>query len=144
MVKHKTVALSSNEERTLVFIKPDAVNRGFIGNIISRFEKKGIKIKELKMMRITPELAEKHYEEHIGKPFYPALKEFVISGPVVAMILEGREVVNVVRKMAGATDSAKAEPGTIRGDLSLSNSQNAIHASDSLKSAEREIKLFFG
>lgn len=130
-------------ERTLILIKPDAIKRKLIGEIIRRFELKGLDIIDLKQIRLTPELADRHYQEHIEKPFYPGLKEFITSGPVIAMILEGRLAIEVVRKMVGVTDSAKAEAGTIRGDLSLYGNQNMIHASDSAESAKREISLFF-
>jgi len=131
-------------ERTLVFVKPDGVRRKLVGEVIGRFEKKGFEIAELKKITITPELADRHYAEHIGKPFYPPLKDFICSGPVVIMVLEGRNAVESVRQMIGCTDSAKAAPGTIRGDLSLLNNQNIVHASDSLESATREISNFFG
>ncbi len=130
-------------ERTLVLIKPDGVERGLIGEIVARFEKKGLKIKAMKMLTMTPRLAEEHYAEHIGKPFYERLVRFMTSGPIVAMILEGREAVSVVRKLAGATDPAEALPGTIRGDYSVLEPANTVHASDSIESAEREIKRFF-
>lgn len=130
-------------ERTLILIKPDGVQRGLIGEVISRFERKGLKIVGMKMLRITPEMAKRHYEAHLNKPFYPDLEKFITSGPVVAMVLEGKEVVEVVRTMVGATNSRRAAPGTIRGDLSNSFSRNIIHASDSIDAANREIKLFF-
>ncbi|AEC52265.1 nucleoside diphosphate kinase [Pyrococcus sp. NA2] len=133
-------------ERTLVIIKPDAVVRGLIGEIISRFERKGLKIVGMKMMWISRELAEKHYEEHRNKPFFEALVNYITKTPVVVMVVEGRCAIEVVRKMAGATDPKDAEPGTIRGDLALDISDaicNVIHASDSKESAEREISLFF-
>jgi nucleoside-diphosphate kinase len=132
-----------DQEQSLVFIKPDGVSRGIVGEIIARFEKKGFIIKNLKMLTMSPKLADEHYAEHIGKPFFPGLKQFITSGPIVAMILEGRNAVEGIRKMVGVTDSAKAEPGTIRGDFSLSGTQNIIHASDSVTSAKREIKIFF-
>lgn len=130
-------------ERTLVLIKPDGVQRGLIGEVISRFERKGLKIVAMKMLRVTPEMAKKHYEPHLNKPFYPDLERFITSGPVVAMVLEGKEVIEVVRTMVGATNSRKAIPGTIRGDLSNSFSRNIVHASDSVDAANREIKIFF-
>ncbi|HII61355.1 nucleoside-diphosphate kinase [Pyrococcus horikoshii] len=136
----------SETERTLVIIKPDAVVRGLIGEIISRFEKKGLKIVGMKMIWIDRELAEKHYEEHREKPFFKALIDYITKTPVVVMVLEGRYAVEVVRKMAGATDPKDAAPGTIRGDFGLEVSDaicNVIHASDSKESAEREISLFF-
>lgn len=128
---------------TLVLIKPDAVRRGLVGEIIARFEKKGLRIRGLKMLKMTRDLAENLYEVHRGREFYNPLIEFVTSGPVVAMVLEGESVVEVVRAMIGPTDGTKAPPGTIRGDYSLSNRENLVHASDSYESAQREIKLFF-
>ena len=130
-------------EKTLVFIKPDGVQRGFVGNVLSRFETRGLKIEALKMMTISSELADQHYREHVDKPFYPDLKKYVTSSPVVAMILEGPNVVSVVRKMVGATNAGEADPGTIRGDFALTTSENIVHASDSVESANREIDLFF-
>ncbi|MGL6195492.1 MAG: nucleoside-diphosphate kinase [Thermoguttaceae bacterium] len=129
--------------KTLVILKPDAVKRKLVGEIISRFEKKGLTISEMKMMQITPELAKKHYAEHVGKPFYPTLEAYITSGPVVVMIVEGPEVVSVVRLMVGPTNGIVAPPGTIRGDFSLSNQENLVHASDSPESAQREIGIFF-
>nr|3VVT_A Chain A, Nucleoside diphosphate kinase [synthetic construct]3VVT_B Chain B, Nucleoside diphosphate kinase [synthetic construct] len=130
-------------ERTFVMIKPDGVQRGLIGEIISRFERKGLKIVAMKMMRISREMAEKHYAEHREKPFFSALVDYITSGPVVAMVLEGKNAVEVVRKMVGATNPKEAAPGTIRGDFGLDVGKNVIHASDSPESAEREISLFF-
>ncbi|AFK22435.1 nucleoside-diphosphate kinase [Pyrococcus sp. ST04] len=133
-------------ERTLVIIKPDAVVRGLIGEIISRFEKRGLKIVGMKMIWIDRELAEKHYEEHKGKPFFNALIEYITKAPVVVMVVEGRYAIDVVRKMAGATDPKDAAPGTIRGDYGLDIGDaiyNVVHASDSKESAEREINLYF-
>ncbi len=130
-------------EKTLVLIKPDGVERGLIGEIITRFEKKGLKISAMKILTMSRSLAEEHYAEHIGKPFYERLVKFMTSGPIVAMVLEGREAIKVVRKLAGATDPVEAEPGTIRGDFSVSEPANTLHASDSMESAEREIKRFF-
>ena len=133
-------------ERTLVIIKPDAVVRGLIGEITSRFEKKGLKIVGMKMIHIDRELAERHYEEHKGKPFFNALIDYITKAPSVVMVVEGRYAISVVRKMAGATDPKDAEPGTIRGDLGLDVGDaiyNVVHASDSPESAEREINLYF-
>ncbi|MEM0214583.1 MAG: nucleoside-diphosphate kinase [Archaeoglobaceae archaeon] len=130
-------------ERTFVMVKPDGVQRGFIGEIISRLEKKGLKIVAMKMLKIPKELAEEHYAEHKAKPFFSSLVSYITSGPVVAMVVEGNNAVKVVRKLVGATNPAEAEPGTIRGDLAMDLGRNVIHASDSLASAEREIKLFF-
>ncbi|WP_461866148.1 nucleoside-diphosphate kinase [Thermococcus sp.] len=133
-------------ERTLVIIKPDAVVRGLIGEITARLEKRGLKIVGMKMIWIDRELAEKHYEEHRGKPFFNSLIDYITKAPSVVMVVEGRYAVSVVRKMAGATDPKDAEPGTIRGDYGLDVGDaiyNVIHASDSLESAEREINLYF-
>ncbi|ABN69929.1 nucleoside diphosphate kinase [Staphylothermus marinus F1] len=132
-----------NTERTLVLIKPDGVRRGLIGEIISRFERKGLKIKALKMLRLTREKAEEFYSVHRGKPFFVSLIEFMTSGPIIAMILEGDMAISVVRRMIGPTDGREAPPGTIRGDYSLSKSQNVVHASDSPESAMREIRVIF-
>ncbi len=130
-------------ERTFAMIKPDGVQRGLIGEIISRLEKRGIQIAALKMIIISPELARAHYAEHQEKPFFTGLVEFITSGPVVAMILEGEGVIGVLRTMMGVTDPRQAAPGTIRGDLAMSVRHNLIHGSDSTASAGREIALFF-
>ncbi|MCE4617307.1 MAG: nucleoside-diphosphate kinase [Desulfurococcales archaeon] len=130
-------------EKTFVMIKPDGVSRGLIGEVISRFERKGLKLKALKMVRLTREKAEELYSVHKDKPFFNDLVEFVTSGPVVAMILEGDSAIDVVRLMIGATDGRKAAPGTIRGDFALSIQNNIVHASDSKESFEREHKVFF-
>jgi nucleoside-diphosphate kinase len=130
-------------QRTLVLVKPDGVQRGLIGVIIGRLERRGLKLVALKMMRITTEVAARHYAEHQAKPFYDGLIAFITSGPVVAMIWEGREAVTVVRSLIGATDPLKASPGTIRGDLALDLGMNLIHGSDSAARAETEIALFF-
>ncbi len=130
-------------ERTFVMLKPDAVQRGLIGEIISRIEKKGLKIVAMKMLKIDRELAEKHYEEHREKPFFKNLVNFITSAPVVAMVVEGKNAVKIVRNLVGATNPEEALPGTIRGDFGLEIGRNVIHASDSIKSAEREIALFF-
>ncbi len=130
-------------ERTYLMVKPDGVQRGLTGEIISRLEKKGFKIAALKMLRISRELAEKHYGEHLGKPFFESLAGFITSGPVVAMVIEGKDAVHAAREMMGATDPLKAQPGTIRGDLGLDIGRNVIHGSDSKESADREIALFF-
>lgn len=131
-------------ERTFVMVKPDGVQRGLVGEIISRFEKRGLKIVALKMMQLSRELAETHYGEHRGKPFYESLVNYITSGPVVAMVLEGKNAVAVVREMMGATDPQKAAPGTIRATYGLDIGRNVIHGSDSKESAQREITLFFG
>jgi nucleoside-diphosphate kinase len=130
-------------ERTLVLIKPDAVARGLVGELISRFERKGLTIDSMVLRAMDAELADEHYAEHVGKAFYPELKTFMTSGPLVAMILSGDGVIDVVRALVGATDGRKAAAGTVRGDLSLSNRENLVHASDSLDSASREIPLWF-
>lgn len=133
----------SGIERTLVLVKPDSVARGLVGQIIARYEAKGLTLVALELRTVSSELAAQHYEEHVGRPYYPGLVEFVTSGPLVAMVLEGERAVGAVRLLNGSTDSAVAAPGTIRGDLSLSNSRNLVHASDSPASAEREIALWF-
>ncbi|MFN3346666.1 MAG: nucleoside-diphosphate kinase [Candidatus Bipolaricaulaceae bacterium] len=130
-------------ERTLILLKPDAVQRRLVGRIISRIEDKGLKIVGLKMVRVSRELAERHYAEHREKPFYSELVGFITSAPVVAMVVEGPRAVEVVRKMMGKTNPLEAEPGTIRGDFGLSVTMNLIHGSDSPASAAREIALFF-
>ncbi|NLF07913.1 MAG: nucleoside-diphosphate kinase [Pirellulaceae bacterium] len=130
-------------ERTLVLLKPDCVERRLMGRVIARFEDKGLSITAMKMMQVTPELAKRHYAEHVAKPWYPELEKFITGGPIVAMIVEGPEVVSVVRAMAGATNGLKANPGTIRGDFSSSQQMNLVHASDGPESAAREIGIFF-
>ena len=130
-------------ERTLVLIKPDAVARGLVGELISRFERKGLTIEAMLLRTMDADLADQHYADHLEKAFYPPLKEFMTSGPLVAMILSGDEAIGVVRTLVGATDGRKAAAGTIRGDLSLSNRENLVHASDSQDSAKREIALWF-
>ncbi|MEH0846336.1 nucleoside-diphosphate kinase [Micromonospora sp. CPCC 205711] len=134
---------SSPDERTLVLIKPDAVRRGLVGEIISRFERKGLRIDAMETRTLDGAFADQHYAEHVDKPFYPPLKAFMTSGPLVALVLSGDEVIDVVRAMIGSTDGRKAAAGTIRGDLSLSNRENLVHASDSTDSAKREIGLWF-
>ncbi|MFP3164340.1 MAG: nucleoside-diphosphate kinase [Acidianus sp.] len=126
-----------------VMIKPDGVKRRLIGEIISRFEKRGLNIIAMKMVRISRETAEKLYEEHKGKSFFEDLISYITSGPVVCMVIEGDEAVSVIRKMIGATDPKEALPGTIRGDFALSKAENVIHASDSPEKAKKEISLFF-
>ena len=130
-------------QRTLVLIKPDAVRRGLIGNVLSRFEAKGLTVVALEMRTIDVAQADEHYAEHVERDFYPPLRAFVTSGPLVALIVEGDHAIEVVRAINGATDGRKAAPGTIRGDLSLSNRENLVHGSDSPESAEREIALWF-
>ena len=130
-------------QRTLVLLKPDAVRRGLVGNILSRFEAKGLTIVALEQRLIDEAQADKHYAEHVDRDFYPPLRTFVTSGPLVAAVLEGDTAVDAVRAINGATDGRKAAPGTIRGDLSLSNRENLVHGSDSEESAAREIALWF-
>ena len=129
--------------RTLVLLKPDTVRRGLVGDILGRFEAKGLAIAALELRHIEASLADQHYGEHVEKDFYPPLREFVTSGPLVAAVLEGEEAVSVVRALNGATDGRQAAPGTIRGDLSLSNRENLVHGSDSSESADREIGIWF-
>jgi nucleoside-diphosphate kinase len=124
-------------------IKPDAVARGLIGEVLGRFERKGLRVETMLLRTMSAELADRHYADHVGKGFYPELKEFMVSGPLVAMILSGDTAIEVVRTLVGATDGRKAAAGTIRGDLSLSNRENLVHASDSAESAAREISLWF-
>lgn len=130
-------------ERTYLMVKPDGVQRGLVGEIIARFEKKGFKIAGLKMLRISRELAEKHYGEHKGKVFFEPLVEYITSGPVVAMVIEGKDAVSAAREMMGATNPLKAAPGTIRGSYGIDIGRNVIHGSDSIESAAREIAIFF-
>jgi len=130
-------------ERTLVLLKPDAVQRALTGEIVGRFERRGLKVVAMKMLRVTRSLGETYYAEHKGKPFFEPLMSYITSGPVVAMVLEGDGAVASVRRMMGKTNSAEAEPGTIRGDLALTIGRNVIHGSDSAESAKREISLFF-
>lgn len=130
-------------ERTLVIIKPDGVQRRFIGAIISRFERKGLKIAAMKLIKVSPKQAETLYEVHKKKPFYPGLLKFITAGPVVTMVIEGIGAVNVCRKLLGATFGPDADPGTIRGDFGASISYNLVHGSDSVESANREMAIFF-
>ena len=130
-------------ERTFVMIKPDAVQRGLVGEIIARLERKGLKIVAMKMLHVSRELAQNHYAEHKGKPFFESLVDYITSAPVIAMVVEGKNAVKVVRTLVGATNPQEASPGTIRGDYGMDIGRNVIHASDSLESAEREISLFF-
>jgi len=130
-------------ERTLVLIKPDAVRRGLVGEIVGRFERKGLTIDAMVLRTMDRALADVHYAEHLEKAFYPPLREFMTGGPLVAMVLSGDQAVDVVRLLAGGTDGRVAAAGTIRGDLSLSNRENLVHAADSADSAKREIALWF-
>jgi len=130
-------------ERTFIMVKPNGVARGLVGEVISRFERRGFSLVALKALRIDRALAERHYAEHAGKPFFEPLVAFITSGTVVAMVWEGREAIRVARAMMGVTDSADAASGTIRGDFSLSKEENVVHGSDGPQSAAREIALFF-
>jgi nucleoside-diphosphate kinase len=130
-------------QRSLVLLKPDAVQRRLIGQIIARFEAKGLNIVAMKMLRVTPELAKQHYAEHVEKPFYPSLEEFITAAPIVAMAIEGLDAITVVRDMLGATSGLAAAPGTIRGDFSSSRQMNLVHASDGPDAACRELELYF-
>ncbi|MEI8197709.1 MAG: nucleoside-diphosphate kinase [Phycisphaerae bacterium] len=130
-------------ERTLIILKPDALQRALVGKIISRFEEKGLQLVGMKMLTISPELAAKHYAPHVGKPFYESLLRFMTSSPVVVMCLQGKGAIEIARKMMGATFGFKAEPGTIRGDFGVSSSFNLIHGSDSPESAQTELALWF-
>ncbi|MCD4774577.1 MAG: nucleoside-diphosphate kinase [Candidatus Aegiribacteria sp.] len=130
-------------EKTLAILKPNAVQRELVGELISKFERRGMKITAMKLTRISPKTAEQHYEEHKGKEFYKGLISFITSGPSVIMILESMDAVEIVRSMVGATNPAEAASGTIRGDYATSPGHNMIHASDSIESAKREIELFF-
>ena len=130
-------------ERTLVLLKPDCVQRRLIGQIITRFENKGLNLVAMKQLQVTPELAKQHYAEHVKKPFYPGLEAFITGGPIVAMILEGLEAIRVVRDMLGATNGRQAAAGTIRGDFGCSAQMNLVHASDGAAAAHREMELYF-
>jgi nucleoside-diphosphate kinase len=131
------------DQSTLVIVKPDAVRRGLIGEVLSRIERKGLRIDELRLMRIDRHLAERHYAEHTEKPFFGELVEFITSGPVVVAKVTGREAITVLRALMGATDPAASAPGTIRGDLGTVLTENIVHGSDSPESADRELALFF-
>jgi nucleoside-diphosphate kinase len=131
-------------ERTFIMVKPNGVARGLVGEVVARFERRGLVLCAMKLMRIPRELAERHYGEHREKPFFGELVEFITSGPVVAMVWEGNEAIGVARTMMGATDPVKAAPGTIRGDFATVMAENVVHGSDGPESAEREIGLFFG
>jgi nucleoside-diphosphate kinase len=132
------------EEETLVIVKPDAVRRGLIGEVLSRLERKGLQVAEMRMMRIDRDLAERHYAEHAEKPFFAELVGFITSGEVVVARVIGEQAVSVVRAVMGATDPVQAGPGTIRGDYGLVITENLVHGSDSPESAKRELDLFFG
>jgi len=130
-------------ERTLVLVKPDAMQRGLAGEVLGRFERRGLKLVAMRLLQMDRTLATKHYAEHIGKPFYRALAGFITSGPVIAAVFEAEDAVALVRQTIGATHPAKAAPGTIRGDLGIDLGRNVVHGSDSLESAAQEIALFF-
>jgi nucleoside-diphosphate kinase len=130
-------------ERTLILLKPDCIQRRLAGKVLTRFEDKGFNIVAMKLLRVTPELSKKHYAEHVSKPFYPNLEAFITGGPIVALVLEGLEVIRVVREMLGATSGLKAAAGTIRGDYSSSRQMNLVHASDGPEASAREIALYF-
>lgn len=132
-----------HREQTFIMVKPDGVMRGLIGNIISRLENKGLKLAAMKMIHINSDLAARHYEEHTGKPFYNGLIDFITSSPVIAMVWEGDDAVEIARALIGTTDPRKAIPGSMRGDLAVFTGKNIVHGSDSPDSAKREIKLFF-
>ena len=130
-------------EKSFVMMKPDAVGRRLMGQILSRFEQKGLQLKAIKLMKISEDLAKEHYGEHSEKPFFNDLVEYITSGPVLAMVIEGDDVISLIRKMVGATNPQEADLGTIRGDFSIVTGRNIIHASDAPESAKREISLFF-
>ena len=130
-------------QRTLVLLKPDCVQRRMMGRVLSRVEDKGFNIIAMKMLQVTPELARQHYAEHVSKPFYPGLEQFITASPILALVVEGLEAITVIRAMLGATNGLKAEPGTIRGDFSSSRQMNLVHASDGPEAAERGIALYF-
>ena len=130
-------------ERSLILVKPDAFARGLTGEIIARFERKGLRLVALRLMTMNAELAERHYEEHASKPFFGELVEFITSGPLVAMVLEGERAVEAARQVIGATDPLKADAGSIRGEFAIEVGQNMVHGSDAPESAAREVALFF-
>ena len=135
--------MSDLMQRTLVLLKPDAVQRRLMGQLIARFEAKGLNIVAMKMLQVTPELAKKHYAEHVEKPFYPSLESFITSAPILALAIDGLDVIKVVRDMLGATSGLNAAAGTIRGDFSSSRQMNLVHASDGAEAAKRELALYF-
>ena len=130
-------------EQTLVLIKPDGVQRGLIGQIITRLERRGLKLMGMKFMQVSNELASTHYEAHVGKPFYEGLVSYITSSPIVAMVWEGKDAIQIVRTTMGATNAATAAPGTIRGDFAVEIGRNLVHGSDGVESAAREVSLFF-
>jgi nucleoside-diphosphate kinase len=131
-------------ERTLILVKPDAFARGLTGEIVARFERKGLRITAMRHMQVTEDLAKQHYAEHDGKPFFGELVEFITSGPIVAMVLEGESAIKAARQVIGATNPLEATTGSIRGDFAIEVGKNMVHGSDSPESGEREAKLFFG
>ncbi len=130
-------------ERTLILAKPDAVQRGLVGELIARFERRGLKIVGLKLMAVTKVLAQEHYKEHVGKPFFQGLVDYISACPIVAMVLQGPKAIEIARSTIGATNPLVAAPGSIRGDLAISIGRNLIHGSDGIESAQREVALFF-
>lgn len=137
------IAGDATMQTTLILLKPDAIQRGLVGEMTGRFERKGLQLVGAKLLSVSEDLASRHYAEHEGKPFFGDLIQFITSTPVLAMALRGRDAIAVCRKLVGATDGTQADPGTIRGDYGLSKSLNMVHASDSAESAERELKLWF-
>jgi nucleoside-diphosphate kinase len=137
------MTIDNSHQTTLVLVKPDAVRRGLVGEVITRIERKGLKLVGLQMVQLDEETARRHYHAHTDKPFFPALLQFITSGPVVAIAVRGRGAVDVVRNLMGATDPAEAAPGTIRGDLGLEVTKNVVHGSDGPESAAYELELFF-
>ena len=135
--------MADNKERTLVLLKPDAVQRGLVGTIISRLEGRGLLLAAMKLLHMDQALASRHYEAHVERPFFPGLVDFITSGPLVAMVLQGPNAVEMVRNTMGATNPIQSAPGTIRGDLATDIGRNLVHGSDSLEAAQREIALFF-
>jgi nucleoside-diphosphate kinase len=133
-----------SQENTFIMVKPDGVERGLVGAVISRFEQKGLQLEQIRKLTITEDLAREHYAEHVQRPFFPELLEFITSGPVVAMEWSGDSAVSVARTLMGATDPKVAAPGTVRGDLGLAVTHNLVHGSDSVDSAQRELAIFFG
>ena len=130
-------------ERTFVMLKPDCVQRRLMGEVLRRIESKGLSIVAMKMLQVSSELSDQHYKDHVDKPFYPGLKSFITSSPAVALVVEGIEAINLVRKMLGVTNGREADPGTIRGDFGISQQMNLVHASDGPAAAEREIAIYF-
>lgn len=130
-------------ETTLILVKPDGVRRHLIGEIVKRFEQKGLRIRGLKMMKMTAEMAAAHYAEHVSKPFFPELRDFIVSGPLVALAVEGPDAITLCRNLMGKTKAVEAQPGTIRGDFATTTGENLVHGSDGPESAARELGIFF-